>query len=89
MPRIEFDFLKQAETWIQKRVIKSNKEYEGYITKNNELILLPKKSTKPLLYCYVSFADIKDVTELFKDSSIDIFKCSSFDWNAERGIHKE
>jgi len=87
MGRIEFEDIKQADKWIKDIAINGGKDYHGYYTKHNELILVPGKSTRPVLYGYIKFAlkdDLKDISE-----HINIYPCATYEWNAERGLYKE
>ena len=88
MPRIEFNNLQEATTWIQAKIIPSDKRYEGYYTDAEELILIPQKSTRPLIQGYVYRANYQDVKKLFEKTTIDIYRCREFEWNADRGMSK-
>lgn len=89
MPRIEFNNLSEAETWIKEKILKSDKNYEGYFTSSNELILIPNKSTRPIVYGYIKLADKTAIKNTFKDTSIPIYTCKHYEWNPERGMTKE
>jgi len=89
MPRIEFRNLEEAEVWIKDIIVSSNKNYHGYFTDNNELILIPGKSTRPTIYGLVYFADYTQVKKLFDKTSIPIYRCHEYEWNPDRGMSKE
>ena len=87
MGRVEFKDIKSAEIWIRDMVINSNKNYHGYITSRNELILVPGKSTSPLLYGYVK--RIKNRKELKNiEDEIPIYTCDNYEWSAEKTISR-
>jgi len=87
MGRIEFADMKQAEKWIKDIAINGGKDYHGYYTSDNELILVPGKSTRPVIYGYIKFAKDDDIVDIQK--SLDIYCCEKYEWNAERGLYKE
>ena len=88
MARIEFSTLKESETWIRDVVFKGNRQYMAYFTESNELVLVPTKSTRPFIYGLVKNANKKEVTNLFKDSGIQVYSITNFEWDAERGLSK-
>jgi len=87
MSRVEFDNIKQADKWINDKAINGGKDYHGFYTSENELILVPGKSTQPVIYGYIENVKKDDLTEVSK--SIDIYPCKRYEWNAERGLYKE
>jgi hypothetical protein len=87
MGRIEFNDMKQADKWIKDIAINGGKDYHGYYTSHNELILVPGKSTRPVIYGYIKFVKKDDLVEIH--DSLNIYTCDTFEWNAERGLYKE
>ena len=83
MPRADFDILSEAEEFLKRKIIPSDKLYEGYHTKSGSLNLIPGKSTSPKLYVFIKKADEGETRKLFKGTGIPIYKCSNFEWNAE------
>ena len=83
MVRVEFDTLTQAKSYIQRKIIGSPKNYEGYYTKDKQLAIIPGKSTSPKVYVLIKKADARNVQDIFNDTSVPIFKVSNFEWNAE------
>jgi len=88
MPRIEFGTLEEARNWIVEKVIDSKKDYDAYFTKKKELILLPNKSTRPILSGYVKFAKKTDIDKLFP-TTFKIYSCLRFEWDSQHTITKE
>ena len=87
MSRVEFEDIKQADKWIKDKAIQGGKDYHGFYTNDKELILVPGKSTRPVVYGYVKFVKKDDLEQYAK--SIDIYPCNKYEWNAERGLYKE
>ena len=84
MPRIEFENLEKAEPWIKTVILKSDKNYIGYHTLNLELILVPTKSTQPIVYGYIKHAEKDKIKKLLVGMLV--FDITKFEWNAERGL---
>ena len=84
MPRLEFDSFFDAKQWLTTFVKASDKGYVGYYTSRKELILIPTKSTQPILYGYVRNTEEKDARAFSDTSGIIVYKISSFEWDAER-----
>jgi len=83
MVRVEFDTLTEAESYIKRKIIDSPRNYEAYYTKDEQLALIPGKSTSPKVYVLIKKADKRNVREIFGDTSVPVFKVSNFEWNAE------
>ena len=88
MPRVEFETYTDAEVWLKKVVSGSDKNYIGYLTKENELIFVPTKSTQPIIYGYVRTVADTEAKDFSKHYLVPIFKINKFEWNAERGMPK-
>lgn len=84
MGRVEFEDFEQAKKYIQNKILATSKPYHGYITKADELILIPEKSTRPVVYVYVKNVSRIDVRSFFKGKSVDIYTCNKYIWNAEQ-----
>ena len=87
MPRIEFDTLEEAKDWIKDKVIESKKNYEGYFTKKKELVLIPNKSTRPIVCGYINFAKKEDVRKLFP-AKFKIYACKNYEWDSQHTISR-
>jgi len=83
MPRIVFDSADELKEWC-KLFVKDNK-YTGYITEENELILEPQKSTRPIRYAYIKCKKAKELAEELKDKyNIPVIKIKSYEWDTEK-----
>ena len=93
MPRIEYtkkdDFLK----WI-KGEVDSNK-YKAHVTEKMEVILAPRKSTRPITFGYfkASHTDNAKNTEaltailaVLKAAGIAIYRCGNYEWKTENPV---
>ena len=87
MGRVEFNDIEQAEKWINDIAINGGKDYHGYYTSHNELILVPGKSTRPVIYGYIKLVGDDQLTDI--KGRINIYPCKEYEWNAERGLYKE
>jgi len=88
MGRPTFRNLTQAEHWIKDKVINSDKGYYGFHTDANEIILIPSKSTRPVVYGYVKNVSEKEARNFFKETNIILYPCQEYDWSAERSTSK-
>ena len=87
MSRVEFKNIKQAKLWIEDVAISGGKDYHAYYTSNKELIFVPGKSTRPVIYGYIEHATEEEMHDVQK--KISIYPCEEFEWNAERGLYRE
>jgi len=86
MGRVEFDTITEARDWITKEIIPSEKNYKGYFTKAQELCLIPSKSTRPTVYGYVKRTTWEEVRDLFSQTSVPVYKCNNYEWDAQIGV---
>jgi len=86
MPRIEFGNKKAADSWIKNHI--EGKKYEAYYTRDSELILVPTKSTQPIVYGYVKMALEEEVKDLMS-KGVTVYWIDKFEWNSDRGMPKE
>jgi len=87
MPRIEFDTISEAKEWITDKILYSKKDYDGYLTQKKELILMPNKSTQPILYGYVRVTTKEALRKLFP-SNFKIYSCDHFEWDSQHTISR-
>ena len=79
MVRIEFEDVEDAKEFLDKEIVNSKKNYQGYLTKVGELCIIPGKSTSPKIYVRIKKVTIKEAEKI----SIPIYEVSHFEWNAE------
>jgi len=77
----------QVEKWA-KAIVHEGK-FIIYLTLNNEVVVEPLRSTRPLRYCYYKgsdFNDAKKVAEsISKAYNLSIVEVSSMSWDNEKG----
>jgi len=78
----------QFKRWCEEVVEKDR--YRIYVTtEENEIILEPKRTTKPLKYCYYKAESIAKAMELAKEISdkynLPVIEISRMSWDLEKG----
>lgn len=70
MTRFEFEEVAPFKEWLDGHV--TPEKYEAYITPDNEVVLVPIKSTHPLKYGYAKLAQesIKEIEKWLKEKGI-------------------
>jgi len=84
LPRVVFASVDQFKAWMKKKV--TPERYEAYITKNDEVILVPKRSTPPVLYGYYEANDeeaLNSVKSLLEEAGLTVFNIQSFEWKSD------
>jgi len=67
----------------------SPEKYNIFLTEENEIILVPKKSTRPIIYAYYKEFDAKEFDNLkanFSKSSYKVYEVKSVDWDDEKPV---
>jgi len=85
--RVVFKELKEFGKWVQE-IAKPDKYYV-YITEENEIVLVPSKSTRPMTFAYVRVAkeeELKILTTSFEGSGYKVFNVKAFDWHDDRPV---
>jgi hypothetical protein len=80
--RLYFEKLEELTKWIDDFVIPER--YVAYLTSYKELIFVPLRSTRPLVYGYYVFAtdeEKKKIEELLKSKGIRLYNLKSLDWD--------
>ncbi len=86
MPRIEFDTYYESKQWLNTYIKPSDKGYIGYHTKDNELVLLPSRSTQPILIGYIRKCTEKEAREFSSSAGVIVYPISRFEFNSERSL---
>ena len=95
MVRVDFKNLEEAEDFLKNKILKSEKQYEGYLTEDNTLNLIPGKSTSPRVYVFVRNVRKTQLRLLLAKAKnegygyMPVYHCNSFEWNAEHVPGKE
>jgi len=84
MPRVEFSKVEDFNIWLKDHF--TPEKYHFYLTSEDEIILVPRRSTQPLTYAYFksSELEIKEVLEQLKPlHGVQRYKCKSFSWRVD------
>lgn len=87
MPRLEFGSKNGFFRWINNRM--DPNKYECYMTEDKEIILVPKKSTRPVVYAYLKCKtreDFKDVLTGLKHLKVMMYGIKKFEWKPDASI---
>lgn len=87
MPRLVFETC--GEFLEHTKYILRRKEYTAYITEKDEIILVPVRSTRPVIYCYYKITDEREkeaILDLLESLKVPVFYIKSFDWDAQKPI---
>lgn len=87
MVRHVFDETEEFINWISENVTKE--KYKAYQTKEKEIILVPKKSTRPLEYAYMKFSedkDLKSVIEKLTSKGLRVWRLKAEEWADDRPV---
>jgi len=85
MPRQVFDDVQELEKWCKEFVKRG--QYTVYTTSDNELILEPRKSTRPQRYAYFKSVKVEELAKLFSETyEIPYFKVERYEWDLDKGI---
>jgi hypothetical protein len=73
MTRLVFETIDQFKKWIDDNVTKE--KYEAYITPKKEVVLVPRKSTRPLKYGYAILTSegTREIQRLLGEKGIKIY----------------
>lgn len=86
MPRYEFSNDNEFLNWATGSL--NSKKYELVCTSFGEVIAVPVKSTRPLIYGYVSFCTVEQAKkltgELNKQFGVKVLAMKKFVWSTER-----
>ena len=83
MPRIIFDSFEELKKWCKEFVEKG--KYTGYTTASDELILKPRKSTRPQRYAYLKSIKVREYAKkLSAIYDIPFFYLETYEWDVER-----
>jgi deoxyadenosine/deoxycytidine kinase len=87
MPRLIFDDEKSLKEWISTHITPDR--FEAYFTTEyNELIIYPRKATRPTTYVYFT-AKLEILKSLIDDLTvrgIPIYKIARMEWDTEKAI---
>ena len=87
MPRLEFGKKDGLIRWIRNRMVPD--KYECYMTEGKEIILVPTRSTRPVVYAYLKCdtpEDFKAVLTELKRLKVMMFGIKKFEWKPDASI---
>jgi len=89
MPRKVFENISDIMEWI--KVFAVPERYIVNLTKDNEIIIEPTKSTKPLTYCYYKAGhgeeeEINKFINYLKGQGFTILRLKAYEWDIEKAI---
>ena len=83
MPRIVFEDFEELKKWCKEFVEKG--KYTGYTTASDELILEPRKSTRPSRFAYFRSIKVKEYAKTLSEIyGIPFFYLERYEWDVER-----
>jgi hypothetical protein len=87
--RLIFKDIEEFKRWIKDNCLPMR--YECYITSDNEFILVPIKSTKPIKYAYIKVSNekIKELEDYIKAFVNNIYRVDMLEWIEDRAIGVE
>ena len=90
MPRKVFESISDLKEWA--KLFATPDRYIVNLTiRDQEIIIEPKKSTRPLTYCYYKIGSgneeqkkLDEFLKYLKDEKFSIVRLKSYDWDTER-----
>jgi len=85
MPRLFFDKEEEFVRWARAQ---KDGYYYIFLTRKKEIILFPKRSTRPIMVGYYKAKDSKNAEEIVKklmeEKQWDLYNLSNLEWDIER-----
>lgn len=85
MGRLEFSKLKSLLRWAEINTA-PEKHYAIHTTERDEIILQPKKSTRPVEYAYYSGRDSEKGVDELQKIGFDVFEMKRYAWKADSPV---
>lgn len=83
IPRIVFSTEDEVRSWC---TIIGQKKSIGYVTDKAEIVLVPDKSTRPLMFGYFKANDKVQAKKILEDCNVPTFSVGIFDWSEDRAM---
>ena len=84
MPRLVFGVLAEFESWI--RDFAKPNRYVAYITNEKEILLVPLRSTRPILYAYYKGEETTNIKKTLDSLGIKYYNVNSIEWADDRPV---
>mgnify|MGYP000197395717 CR=1 FL=1 len=84
MPRLVFNNLEEFEKWI-KDFAKPDR-YVAYITTDQEHLLVPLRSTRPIIYAYYKGEETTKIKNLLDSIGIKHYTVQAIEWADDRPV---
>ncbi len=81
MPRLEFRNATEMANWL--KALGKVEKYIGYYSSNEELILIPRTSTSPILYGIVENVSKEECKKFREMLDLRVLPIRSITWNSE------
>jgi len=82
MPRLVFGHVEAFKKWAADKVTKER--YDLYLTDSDEIILVPIRSTRPIMYAYFQSGNSHELAEeLTAKTGVSVYYVETFDWKTE------
>jgi len=85
--RLVFKTVEEFLVWVKNNA--TSEKYTAYKTDYNEYILVPKKSTRPLIYVYYKYndeAEDKAIQGVLGQLGIKLYLVKTIDWDETKGV---
>lgn len=85
--RLVFKDVKEFERWIKDMA--TSEKHVVYRSEVNEILIVPKRSTRPVTYAYIKVVDantIKNVVGSLESSGFKVYDVKSIEWADDRSV---
>ena len=84
MPRLVFSVLEEFLRWIRDNV--KPDRYSAYFTDEGEVLLVPLRSTRPILYAYFKGEDLASVKKSLESLGVKFYEVQAVEWADDRPV---
>jgi hypothetical protein len=86
MARIVFSDATTFLRWVLENA--TPERYLAYITSEREVVLYPRKATRPLTYAYIrtSEKEVSDIKNTLLSKELDVFEVERIEWDVEKSV---
>lgn len=84
--RLIFEKFENFKEWLVSIGESLPSRYVAFVTDENEVIIVPKKSTRPIIYGYLQTSEIEKVMELLNKLGIRVFEVTRVEWDETKPV---